>query len=263
MLTSRGGNMLVDSSIGIIVPCHNEEQYLRKCLESIDAANSNAPLLIIADRCTDLSREIALDFKTRHNNTEVLVKNDTRWKSSIAENLEIGLKRFLQCEYISVVDADVLIPRNFFKRLVQELESDSGLTSVASALVTDSSTRFNRLYAVYEKIFRKVSIGQSLRGCCRVYRGSSVRSLSKEDEHIVGDYLAQDTKFDQKLGGRRKVVSEVVSLHSRHINLAKCIRGQLFSGRARRQLHSSFIKTIFHSILRLRPFLVIGYLEGE
>lgn len=253
------------SNIGIIVPCHNEDLYLERCLKSIfnslSMVEARGEVLVILDRCSDRSPEIANEFKLTNPNIEILTKQETKWHSSIAENFELGLTKFKDCDYISIIDADVVIPLNFFSQLIQELQNNVELVSVASSLETERSTSFNKFYSIYERLFSRISLGESLRGGCRIYRGSAVRRAYDEGTPMIGDYYAQDTKFDQRLGGKRQIVGSVHSLHIRRISFSKCVRGQLSAGRARRQLHSSFLKTLLHSIFRLRPLVIAGYLR--
>lgn len=50
--------------IGIVIPAHNEEQYLSACLQSIQVAIDNisgydVEVIVVLDNCTDQSRLIA------------------------------------------------------------------------------------------------------------------------------------------------------------------------------------------------------------
>jgi len=51
--------------ISIIIPAHNEEQYIRKCLSSIINAkktiNAEIEIIVVLNRCTDLTEKIAID----------------------------------------------------------------------------------------------------------------------------------------------------------------------------------------------------------
>ena len=247
-------------SLGVIVACHNEELYIGRCLEaifsSLERTKFNAKALVILDRCTDKSAEIANQFPV-----ESFVKESTTWKNSYAENLEIGFRKFIDCDYVSVIDGDVLIPKEFFATMITTLEEDPDLASVASDLLTEKSTAFNRAYRAYEVFFKRMSLGGSLRGACRVYNGPAVRKLSQGSEStIIDDFIAPDSRLDQKIGGKRRSIQSVKSLHMRRINFTKCIQGQKNAGKARKQLKLSFSKTVLHAIFRLRPFVIIGYL---
>ncbi len=250
-------------SLGVIVACHNEELYIGRCLKaiisSLEPTKINAKVLVVLDRCTDKSAEIASQFPV-----ESFVKGSTTWKNSYAENLEIGFKKFIDCDYISVIDGDVLIPKEFFTTMIATLQEDADLVSVASDLITEKSTAFNRAYRVYEVFFKRISLGGSLRGACRVYRGESIRKLNvSQDLTIMDDFIAPDSRLDHKIGGKRKSIQGLKSLHMRRINFAKCIQGQKNAGKARKELNISLSRTTLHAILRLRPFVIVGYLSNR
>ena len=51
--------------ISVIVPAHNEEKYVRRCIESIRQADAcfkgATEIVVVCNRCTDRTREIALE----------------------------------------------------------------------------------------------------------------------------------------------------------------------------------------------------------
>ena len=74
---------------------------------------------------------------------------------------------------------------------------------------------------------------------------------------------APDTKLDICLadeGFRSLAVSGVKTYHLRHLSLGKMVSGQITSGRARFALGVSFKRTIGHSVLRVRPLILQGWM---
>ena len=49
--------------ISVIIPAHNEEKYIERCIESIKAADSvfpgNTEIIVVCNRCTDRTEHIA------------------------------------------------------------------------------------------------------------------------------------------------------------------------------------------------------------
>ena len=77
------------------------------------------------------------------------------------------------------------------------------------------------------------------------------------------DVIAQETQLDVELrnaGYRSIVVKDTVYYHLRKFSFMKAIRSQIQAGRMRRQLHMPFWRVLGHSVFRLRPFVVYGYL---
>ena len=66
--------------ISIIIPAYNEEQYIRKCLESIEIARTNyegrIEIIVVLNRCTDNTEKIASEHgaKLIFNNDKNLSK---------------------------------------------------------------------------------------------------------------------------------------------------------------------------------------------
>lgn len=52
-------------NVSVIVPAHNEEKYVRRCIDSIKASASlfegTVEIIIVCNRCTDLTEQIALE----------------------------------------------------------------------------------------------------------------------------------------------------------------------------------------------------------
>ena len=76
--------------------------------------------------------------------------------------------------------------------------------------------------------------------------------------------MAPDTDLDIRLrqhGLRVGIDPNLVALHLRRMSLARSIPYQIRAGRARRELSVSILRTFAHSIVRLRPFVLYGYLQ--
>ena len=62
--------------VSVIVPAHNEEKYVRRCIlsikESASAFKGNVEIIIVCNRCTDRTEQIALDHGAR------VVRNEDR-----------------------------------------------------------------------------------------------------------------------------------------------------------------------------------------
>lgn len=105
-------------TFSVIVPAHNEEKYIGKCLEAIrSAAEAAAPdrvqVIVVANRCTDKTGEIAKSF-----GAEVLI-NEDKCISSIRNS---GVKA-AQGSIIVTIDADSMMTEGSLKEIKAMLES--------------------------------------------------------------------------------------------------------------------------------------------
>ncbi len=239
--------------ISIIVCVHNEAPYLGRCLSSIfltlEKAQAEPDVIVICDRCSDDSAQLARDFPVL-----VIEKKESRWRNSYAENLQMGLER-ASGEFTAVVDADIALEPDYFTKLLPSFR-DPRVDSVSGRILTEASGIFNRIYSIWERSYDIINLGREPRGGARIYRTRELKEAG------FRDVMAPDTEVDLRLKGKRRYLSDAIALHTRRMTIGRAINGQIRAGMARRELKSPFWRVLLHSILRLRPFVLYGYLFG-
>ena len=238
--------------ISVICCAHNEEDYVDKSIPALLNAlrGFSAEVLFVADRCTDNT----VDRAGRYGVT-IIEKKQQKWENSYAESLQTG-HLHAKGSYVSIIDADVAVPVNFFSDLLPLVRED--VASVAADVVTCPDTFWNRVFYAWEKTYSLAPLGKEPYGAARVILKSALDSVGG-----FWDVPAPDTKLDICLaneGFRSISVSRVRTYHLRHLSLRKVINGQITSGRARFALGVSFKRTIGHSILRVRPLILQGWM---
>lgn len=234
----------------VVVSAHNEEEYLAQCLTSIFDALPEADVLVILDRCTDKSYEVASRFRVR-----TVVKEKATWKNSHAEFLQEAFEN-TEKEFIAVIDADTVIPRDFFSSLMVRLQ-DPKVASASGIAVTGGPGVLNALVRFWERTY-SINLGREPRGLARVYRRSAVRSVGG-----WMDKIAQETDLDMRLensGWKNILDDEIKVIHIRRLTIEKIMSNQIKSGRARYQLRLPKWRIFGHSIVRLRPLVALGYI---
>ena len=243
------------NSATVLVCAHNEEDYITNCLESILSQELPAGLIIlIADRCTDRTVDLAKQQLSRSRSL-ILQKDHLNWRNSISENLQLGFSSATG-DALVIVDADMTIPPDFLTITLPQIER----FAVVSATVRTDSSRsiLNRFVSLWELTYSFSPLGEQPRGGARTI---SMRALK-----VVGgfrDVYAWETDLDIRLrraGFKVKLDKGVIVLHRRRMTLARSIAYQIQAGRARRELGISPVRTLLHSIIRMRPFVLIGYL---
>ncbi len=241
----------------IVVCAHNEEMYIVPCLRSIRAQTVPPSLIIVVlDRCKDNTKNLAIS-EVSSRDALILKKDVTRWKNSIPENLELG-RINAKGNALVIVDADMVVPPNFLERLLPQTNKHASVSAVAR---TDPDRgHLNRLVSIWERTFRFAPFGEQPRGGCRAV---SLRALSE----IGGfrDVIAWDSDLDKRLrksGYRVRLDRTIVVLHTRKMTMRRSIKYQIETGKARRQLGIGFGRTLLHSLIRLRPFVIYGYFKG-
>lgn len=205
---------------------------------------------MVADRCTDKTVENAKKYPIK-----IIEKTWKHWRNSYSESLQTGYSKATGY-YLSIVDADIVVPPNFFKNLITLV--DEKVASIAAYVVTYPDTFLNKLMNAWEKTYSVAPLGQKPYGAARIL-------LKKALDEIGGfrDVPTPDTDIDLRLTkrGYKSIYSrEIKVYHIRHITLKSMINGQINCGRGRYVLGISFPKTLGHALLRVRPFTVYGWL---
>ena len=236
------------------IPAHNEEKYLEDCISSIlHQTIQPTKIILIADRCTDSTVEVAAKMLPAERST-IIRKDHVQWRNSIPENLELARQKAVG-EAFFIVDADMLLPKNFIEHLLPQLTEYASVSAYAK---TDPSQGLlNRIFSTWEKTHKIAPLGEQPRGGARVV---SIQALTQLEG--LHDVVAWDTDLDNRLrqnGYKVRLDRTLTVLHRRRMSVGRSISYQIQAGRARRELGISSKRTILHSIGRLRPFVLYGY----
>lgn len=238
-------------TVGVVVPCHNDGDLLRRTLPALKTSLSDcdSTILVILDSCNDDSFDVVKSF-----GIEYVVKKRSTWANSISENRNMGFVKLRNRDYIAVVDSDTMISKDYFKECIAALRSSAQGTPSAAGVLTSSS----RLYHAYQEALDRLGVRHKLRGTGRVYTGEAVRSCIARYGTVFRDVLGEDSELDTRIGSGL-IVTRATMVDIRPFSTRKSIIGQLRSGRARRQLGVPLSKSI-GELIRLRPFVILGYL---
>lgn len=240
------------ASYTVVVCAHNEEKYIEKALKSIfNQTIKPEKVIVVLDRCTDRTGEIARLFPV-----EVLEKKEAKWSNSYSENLELARKH-VDTEFYAIVDADVVLEPDYFEKLLSAVDEKTGC--IGGEVLTRSDTLLGKLLAVWEKTY-KLSPFRRPRGCALLIRRELLDKVGGFADVPAPDTYIQDQAL--KHGYRVRILPKAKAYHVRSITLEKAVRTQLSAGRARYIQGKSFLRTLAHSIVRARPFVVIGYIKA-
>ena len=135
------------SSITIVIPAHNEEQYIKEAIESVIAAdfNGSKEIIIVDDGSIDLTAEIASKYI---NNDIKLIRTKHSGKSS---SINKALK-MAKGELIAIVDADSCIHKNALVVMTDELERDE-IVGVCGVVKVKNRKKFINMWVHIEQLF--------------------------------------------------------------------------------------------------------------
>lgn len=117
--------------ISIIIPFHNEAEYLDTCLKSF-VAQSRQPdqLILVNDSSTDDSHAIAKRYADQYSFISLLSQPSAPAKipgEKVIRAFYKGFKSATSYDLIGKFDADVLLPSTYFERCEQFFKNDPNL----------------------------------------------------------------------------------------------------------------------------------------
>lgn len=108
--------------IAIVIPAHNEEDYIGLCLQSLcNQTFLPCELIVVNDHSTDTTAKVVADFTTQYDFVHLIhhtSSNQHAPGSKIINAFNFGLKE-LKCNYdiICKFDADLVFPENYLEEL--------------------------------------------------------------------------------------------------------------------------------------------------
>lgn len=187
--------------VSIVVPCHNEEDTIGRCLKAIFESklpdNVTTEVIVVNDRSTDGSVEIIKGFPVK-----LVDKRHQRARNPIAETLNLGIER-ARGRYIAIIEADVEVEREWLVKLLPHFDEENlGIASGYIMVLPDKSWINKLFYLMRLRTFmlardRNETTDREVfpkMGFC-IYRSNVFESVSLFDESI----RAMDIMFDLKV----------------------------------------------------------------
>lgn len=103
--------------ITVIIPCYNIENYIEKCIESIENQTyKNIEIIVVDDGSKDKTVEILNNLQKKYTNIKVY-ENSKNKGAACARNFAI---KKAKGEYIGFVDSDDYITEDYYQKLMQK-----------------------------------------------------------------------------------------------------------------------------------------------
>ncbi|MBI1977877.1 MAG: glycosyltransferase [Candidatus Omnitrophica bacterium] len=217
-------------SVTLIVPCWNEERYLRKCLDSIldnDYPKDRIEILVIDGMSKDKSREMIKEYAEKFSQLR-MIDNPKR---NVCAGVNLGVQQ-AKGEILFKMDAHSLYPRDYIVRCVKALETtgadnvggkfviEPGAdTPIAKAIALAMGHPFGigRYYQWMHSLDKPMEVETVSFGCFR-------KNLLIEKELSFNEQLSRggDSEFNMRLrekGGRIVLVPDIVLQYFARPNL--------------------------------------------
>ncbi|UJH66518.1 glycosyltransferase [Allomuricauda sp. SCSIO 65647] len=194
--------------ICIIIPAHNEELYLKDCLDAFVAQTHLVDeLIIVDDHSTDSTNAIATDYAQKYGWIRVLKHESSKEHApgaKVVQAFDFGLQHVKSYDLLGKFDADIMLPNHYFETMLNHFQSDWKLGMCSGILHIKSENRW-----VYENIADK----NHIRGPIKLYHRACFEKMNGLRIGVGWDTV--DVLLAQYHGFRTYVDEDMVVKHLR------------------------------------------------
>lgn len=232
------------ANISIVIPAKDEEKTIQCCLRVIEALREEWGLECIV---------VAPDLETINMAKKFPFVKTIRFLGDMESAVNEGIKH-ASYDLILKMDADIILPKNFFEVMLPETENNDLVSCPASTRCGKFWLDF--FFWLRDQLLKAAPLGRSTHGNSVFFRKALI-------EEIGG--FRYDTALEKealKRGKKVLVVDKVRVLEFREdFTVKRILKRQYEAGRKRRMLGIGFLRTLAHSAFRGRPAVVIGWLR--
>ncbi len=160
--------------ISIIVPIYNVEKYLDRCINSIvNQSYKNLEIILVDDGSQDKCGEICDKWANNDERIKVIHKENGGLSDARNAGIEIA-----QGEYLSFIDSDDYIHKDFIKILYENCLKNDADISMCEVYITDKNEDTNReiknenIKIIFSKDVLERKNNISCLGCDKLYKKS-------------------------------------------------------------------------------------------
>ncbi|MBS9461688.1 glycosyltransferase family 2 protein [Flagellimonas sp. 389] len=159
--------------ISIIIPAHNEEAYLKECLNSF-VIQTHLPdeIIIVDDNSSDKTFSIALDYAKKYDFIKVLQRKSIDEHvpgKKVVDTFNFGLRHASNYDLVGKFDADIILPSNYFEAMLNHFQSNWKLGMCSGLLYIKKGEEW-----VYENIADR----NHIRGPIKLYHKACFNKIS-------------------------------------------------------------------------------------
>lgn len=184
--------------ISVVIPAHNEEKYIGKCLRSIKSASKYVPdeeveMIVVANRCTDKTENVAM------KNGAKVIKNEDKCISAIRN---AGIKE-AKGEVIVTIDSDSIMTKKSLQEIKEFLDSGKYIGGGTNPKFDRMSVGifFSSLYVAINVIPIAIKNRAALSGAMFWFYKKDFEEIGGFDESLVS---LEDMDFASRLNSLGK-----------------------------------------------------------
>lgn len=244
----------------IVIPAHNEANYIGLTLNSI-VSQTVLPkkVIIVDDNSTDNTSEIISEFSTNYSFITSIKTTSSNLHLPGSKVINAFYKGYNllddHYDFIVKLDADIILPNSYFETLSHHFKSDSKIGMVGGFAYTEKNNQW-----VLENLTNK----DHIRGAFKAYRKQCFLDIGKLKPSMGWDTV--DELLAQYHNWKIKTDDTLVVKHLKPTGKTYNKTARYKQGEAFYKLGYGFLLTTIASLklalLKKQPLLFIDYLRG-
>lgn len=199
--------------VTVLIPAHNEEKVIERCLESIRGSTyKHLQVIAVNDASTDGTINILRRYRRKHPELRMIAAS-TPQNVGKGGALNYGLRRFAKGELVMTVDADSMVGPRTIERAISYFADPTIVGVAANVRVIDESTILGTLQKLEhmigyrsKKVYTLTNCEFVVGGVASTYRMDVLREVGFYDT----DTLTEDIGLSMKIISRGNIRHRVV-----------------------------------------------------
>lgn len=207
--------------VSVIVPAHNEELVIERCLDSIRTNTyRKVEVIVHNDRSTDRTRQIIQAYQAQHPKFDLRLVN-RRHQAGKAGGVNYCIKRYAKGNLIMTLDADCVLRKDAIKNAVSYFSDPAVVGVAANVRLIDSPTVLGILQKCEhmigyrsKKFYTMTNCEFIVGGVASTYRRETLRAVNYYDTDTTTEDIGLSMKI-VALGNRNHRIvyaSDVVAM---------------------------------------------------
>lgn len=197
-------------TVSVLIPAHNEEQSIIRCINSVRASTArHLEIVVIDDASTDRTVELVQDYIRKNTSFSHTVRLIRRIKNAgKASALNYALNQGLKGELVMTLDADSLIHKDAIQNAIEKFRDPTVVGVAANVRVAGSRSilalvqKFEYMVGYRSKKFYSISNSEFIvGGVASTYRYDVLKSVGFYDDDVQTEDIALSLKVTS-LGNR-------------------------------------------------------------
>ncbi|MEM5831524.1 MAG: glycosyltransferase [Candidatus Aenigmatarchaeota archaeon] len=218
--------------LSVIVPAHNEERYIEKCLSSLlNQKYKDYEIIVVNDGSTDKTEQIVKEFQKKSKRIKLLSFKQGH-SAAFARNR--GAEK-AKGEILVFIDADQFVKKDFLSKIAKNFQNKE-IEALVGKTLGASQTFIGKCYAARKWLFwltrqnKKQILTKDKPGCILAIRKKTFLDLKGYNEAI---FYREDSDFADRTKERHKVLfnPQIIIYHYDPENFEEVVRHAKWVGK--------------------------------